>query len=535
MFLAKSIAYKDTGYFSRIILDYLEGNEKIREFYSFGPNEEGIAQAIAAKKNHKTDRSLLVSVFRKQYPGVDQNQKVFKNIESLLSENTFTICTAHQPNLFTGPLYFIYKILHAIKLADHCKNKFPGYEFVPVYYMGSEDADLEELNHFVTKGKYYEWNTAQSGAVGRMRADADLLSLITELEKQIGVEPYGDEVITLLRKHFVNGKSLMQCTKELVDELFGSYGLLVLIPDDAGLKSAMRPVFEDDLFRQVPSKIVRKTCDRLSAHYNVQAQPREINLFYLEENIRERFDLQGERFVVNNSELSFSHEEIKKLLEDHPEVFSPNVILRGLFQETILPNLVFIGGGGEIAYWLQLKELFEHYSVPFPMLVVRNSFLLADKKWVGKINQTGFDVLNFFLPEKDLADKMVSRLSENEVTLNGSYKKTEELFREINERAGAIDVTLNKHVGALQQRSLKYLKELEKKMLRAEKRKHADKINQLKAVKNNLFPKGSLQERVENFSGFYAQWGKTMIENLYNFSPVLEQQFTILEELDQSK
>jgi bacillithiol synthase len=530
MFSARKITYKQSGYFSRIITDYLEGNHKLRNFYSFDVNLEGLKAAIEKKQQHPVDRELLVSVLRDQYRDVNKTAEVSANIEKLLTTETFTICTAHQPNLFTGPLYFIYKILHAIKLAEYCKENFPEFEFVPIYYMGSEDADLEELNHFIVNGKKYEWNTSQSGAVGRMKVDKKILLLIEELEQQLGVEKFGQEVISLLRSMYTEGKTIMQATLELVNELFGTFGMVVLLPDDGRLKAALNPVFEDDLFRHIPSSLVNKTCNELSSQYNVQAKPREINLFYLKDDIRERFDKVNGNYVVNNSGLSFSPEEVKLLLKNEPAAFSPNVILRGLFQESILPDIAFIGGGGEIAYWLQFKEMFDHYSVPFPMLVLRNSFLVAEKKWMARMNKTNFSIEDFFQKEKELIDRLVKQLSLNEVSLNGSYKKTEELFTELTKRAGAIDSSLEKHVAALKKRSIHNLVELEKKMLRSEKRKHTDRINQLKSIREALFPENGLQERVENFSGFYAKWGRGFIDMLYKNSLTTEQEFTILTE-----
>ncbi|MBD0352490.1 MAG: bacillithiol biosynthesis BshC, partial [Flavisolibacter sp.] len=168
--------------FSKIVVDYLEGNEQLQPFYLHPPTLEGINQAIHQKQQQKIDRTLLVQVLQDQYKGKEQGEAVKQNIEALLSPDTFIVCTAHQPNLCTGPLYFIYKILHAIKLAAYLHRQLPHYKFVPVYYMGSEDADLAELNHFTIEGKRYEWQTDQKGAVGRMKVDKKLITLLDELE-----------------------------------------------------------------------------------------------------------------------------------------------------------------------------------------------------------------------------------------------------------------------------------------------------------------------------------------------------------------
>jgi bacillithiol biosynthesis cysteine-adding enzyme BshC len=442
MFAARPITYQKTGAFTKIVLDYLNGNEELRTFYALPPTIEGIKKTVEQKKLQPVDRELLVNVLREQYKQVNPNGEVLDNIQSLLSPATFTVTTAHQPNLFTGPLYFIYKILHAIRLSRELSKELPQYHFVPVYYMGSEDADFAELNHTYVAGKKVEWKKEQKGAVGRMKVDKTLLQLIDELEGQLSVEKKGQEVIDMLRRSYTNGRTIQDATFELVNELYGKFGLLVLIPDNALLKAKMKTVFEEDLFSHLPSSIVQRTSEQLDRTYGAQAHPRAVNLFYLQNDIRERIEKKGLDFVVLNTDIVFSAQEIRKELDEHPERFSPNVILRGLYQETILPNIAFIGGGGELGYWLQLRALFDHYGVVYPVLVLRNSFLVAEKKWTDKIGRLGLDISDFFMPLDDLMTKIVRDQSENRVSLNGNFEKAVELFEQIKEQAGAIDKTL---------------------------------------------------------------------------------------------
>lgn len=528
MFAAKHIPYSQTKVFSRIVTEYLEGSENLRPFYSAIPSVDGILETLHKKQGQQLNRKILVEVLQQQYENATTSEKTLKNINALAGDKTFTVCTAHQPNLFTGPLYFIYKILHTIRLAEYLQEQLPEFNFVPLYYMGSEDADFAELNHTFVDGKKIEWKKTQKGAVGRMIVDKTLVQLVDELEGQLGGEKHGNEVIGLLRKTYAKGKNIQQATFELVNELYGSYGLVVLIPDHPDFKAQMKKVFLDDLFLNTPSRIVERTSAALSAHYEVQANPREINLFYLKDDLRERIIRKEDSFLVHNTDIIFTEEAIRAELEQHPERFSPNVILRGLFQETILPNLVFVGGGGEMAYWLQLKELFEHYNVVYPVLVLRNSFLVIEEKWKQKIERLGLSIAELFYPADELVKRLVLANSENAVRLNGNFEKAEALFDTIKTQAGAIDPSLVKHVAAIKARSLKNLQELEKKMLRAEKRKFSDQQGQIEKIRETLFPGNGLQERVENFSRFYAKWGQRFIEELYKNSLALEQEFTVL-------
>ena len=530
-FTSARLPYRETNCFAKIILDYLDRAEDLRPFYDHPPSLQGIQKAITNRQKFSTNRPVLVAQLKKQYAAVDSDEAVRKNIDALLSGNTFTITTAHQPNIFTGPLYFIYKILHAIKLSEHCKSSLPQYNFVPVFYIGSEDADLDELGHFYLNGEKIVWNTNQTGAVGRMKVDKDLLQLIAQLEGQLSVLTYGDEILSVIKDCYKEGVQIQDATFKLINTLFGEYGLIVVIPDNAALKNQAAKIFENDLLNETPSVIVEQTASRLeAAGHKLQANPREINLFYLQDGMRERIVRKNEEYRIQNAELKFTKEDLLGELNDHPERFSPNVILRGIYQEIILPNLVYIGGGGEIAYWLQLKDLFEFYKVPYPVLLLRNSFLVVEKKWQEKIGKLGFVVDDFFLPEEELLNRLVARETKNEIRLNGNFTEADRLYESLRKQAVAVDATLGKHVEALRTQSVYRLRELEKKMLRAEKRKFTDQQRQIHHIKENLFPKNGLQERIDNFLHYYAKWGRDFIRQLYLHSLGLEEEFVILSE-----
>lgn len=527
---ATRLPYQQTHAFSTIILDYIDHADTLKPFYAWSPTVQGIQQAIEARKKFTTNRGVLIKELKKQYNTVNVSTATEKNIEALSKPTTFTITTAHQPNIFTGPLYFLYKILHTIKLAESFKTILPENDFVPVYYMGSEDADLEELGHFYIHGEKKVWNTRQTGAVGRMKVDRELVKLITAMEGQLAVLPHGNEIVELVKEYYKEGTTIEAATFQLVNNLFASYGLIILLPDNAAFKNQMVSVFEDDLLNQTASEIVEKTAKQLDeAGYKVQANPREVNLFYLQDGKRERIEVgRKAKYEVLNTSISFTPDELLAELKQHPERFSPNVILRGLYQETILPNIAFVGGGGETAYWLQLKGLFEHYQVPFPVLVLRNSFLIVEKKWQAMIAKLGFVIDDLFLPEQELINKLVKRDSDKKLKLNGTFTATEQLYDGIKEQAASIDITLGKHVESLKVNTLYRLQELEKKMLRAEKRKFADQQRQIQVIKEKLFPNNGLQERIDNFMPYYASYGKAFIEELYQHTLSLEQEFVTL-------
>jgi len=526
--IAQRIPYRQTNSFSRIAIDYIDQSPVLRPFFAHPPTVAGLKQAIESRKQSDIDRQVLVNGLKKQYAVINDGS-VIKRIEQLSSPDTFTITTAHQPNVLTGPLYVIYKIVHAINLAKHCKNQLPEFDFVPVFYMGSEDADLDELGHIHIDGKKYEWKTRQTGAVGRMKVDHEFLCLLDEVEGRLAVLPDGKEIVSLARSCYTRGTLIQDATFSFLHALFGHEGLIVFIPDDATYKRQMQNIFEDDLFLQKPSELVGDTIREIErAGYKVQANPREINLFYLVEGVRERITKGHEEFKVVNTEINFTGESLRKELSNHPERFSPNVILRGIFQVSVLPDVVFIGGGGELAYWLQYKKLFENYNVPMPMLVLRNSFLFLEKSTLQKLNRVGLEIDDFFSNTQEILSRLVENESKNRIRLNGVLEKTEEMYETIRMQAGAIDESLTRHVEALKSRAVQRLVELEKKMLRAEKRKFTDQLRQIEKIKAGLFPANSLQERHDNLLFYYAKYGKGFLQTVKKNSLNLEQEFTIV-------
>ncbi len=524
------LSYKETGYFSKLVTDYLCGAPELTPFYNYAPNEEGLDRAVAERTQYPVNRALLTETLRKQYEPLPQYDAVIKNIDLLSADNTFTVCTAHQPNLLTGYLYFIYKIVHAIKLAAHLSDKHPDKHFVPVYYMGSEDNDLDELGTFRYGGKKFVWDAAgQTGAVGRMRTDS-LKPVLDEMYALLG--PPGaacDELKDLLTKAYLNHDTIGKATQYLVNELFGRYGLIVLDPDEAAFKNAFIPVMEDDLFHHTAYSLTTSQIEKLEAHYKSQAHPRPINLFYLKDNVRERIERRDNEFHVVNTDIVFSEAEIKEELSNHPERFSPNVILRGAFQETILPNVAFIGGGAEVAYWLQLKTVFAHYKVFFPQILLRQSALWIEPHSAHRLAQLHLSVADIFREEHVLLREYMLKYSQADWQTGEEAKTMEDVLNGLRDKAASLDPTLRSSAEAVLTKIKYQLQVLEKKMLKAEKRKMHETVGKITKLRELLFPGGGLQERVENFAGYYVQYGSGFIDTLYEGTLPLGNKFLVVQ------
>ena len=527
-FNATQIPYHDTGLFSQLVRDYVQGIGTAAKYVAYTPNWEGIKKSIATRKAFQPNRALLVEVLQKQYAQLQAETAVQSNIELLFKENCFVVTTAHQPNIFTGPLYFFYKIIHAIQLASDLKKQFPENNYVPVYYMGSEDADIDEVGSFYLGGSKLQWATKQTGAIGRMKVDDALLQLLANLEGYWSSKPQGKEAMDALKHAYQKGITINEATLNLVHSYFGKYGLVVIQPDDAQLKSCFVPIMEKELRTQFSHQALQPTLNTLRSEYHVQSEGRAINLFYLKDNTRARIELNNGIYQIVDTDLSFSQAEIIAELHAHPDRFSPNVILRGLYQETILPGIVFIGGGGELAYWMELKNVFEHAGVHYPLLQLRNSFLFIKDKMAKQWQDLGFTIADLFKPTQDLELSYVKTHSQHNLSLATAIEQMEQVYQSIQKQAIQVDATLGDHTMSLAVQSIKRLGELEKKMLKAEKKKQHIAIERIRHIKQSLFPENSLQERVDNFAEWVGEYGWAWVDAVLQHSNTLEQGFVVL-------
>ena len=503
------IDFANTKLFSDTFIDYITGNDTLKDFYHQAPHIDNFAQQIALKKSFpKAHREALHQVLKTQYQHIDTAPQA--QIDSLLNENTFTVTTGHQLNLFTGPLYFIYKIASAINTAKVLKQKYPDYHFVPVYWMATEDHDFEEINHFHLFGKTLTWQAEQTGAVGRFSLEG-LEAIFEEI----------NDAPEIFRKAYLEQKSLADATRYLVNQLFAGSGLVVLDADDSALKQVFQKVIKAEVLNPASHDIVTQTSQRLNElKYKTQVTPREINFFYLEGNIRQRIVHAEEgnnkdSFEVLNTELKFSRSEMEQMIENHPERFSPNVILRPLYQEYILPNLSYIGGPSELVYWLQLKGVFECYDTPFPMLQPRGFVLFVNKPSVKKFQKLNLSIDDLFLDEVTLRKNFVLKNSDNEITLEQETEGLTQLFERLVQKSQEVDKSLEGFIKSEKQKALKSLGNIEKRLKKSEERKMETEVNQLVKLKEKLFPNGSPQERYENLLNFY-------INNLSFISQILE-------------
>ena len=522
------ISYQNSGYFSKLIVDYLEEKLELKNTYNRFPKIENFKDQIKEKEANYPfqNRSVLVSALKNQYQGFEISDATKANIELLLDSKTFTVTTGHQLNLFTGPLYFLYKIVSTINLCKELKQQYPEYNFVPIYWMATEDHDFEEINYFNFNNKKIKWDTESNGPVGRLATDG-LQEILHVFEKVLGIGNNANYLIDLFHKSYLNHSNLAEATRYLANNLFGTNGLVILDGDDVSLKQLFIPFAKEELLNQTSFKKVNET-NTLLAAYPIQVNPREINLFYIEDNLRERIVFENNQFKINNTKIVFSQNEIVALLEKSPEKFSPNVILRPLYEEVILPNLCYIGGGGEIAYWLQLKSNFEANNITFPILLVRNSVLLAIEKQVQKAEKLELSWADLFSNQQELFNKKTQEFSAFNLDFSEQKETLKMQFKKLNIIATQTDKSFIGAVKAQEVKQIKGLENLEKRLLKAEKRMHSDQLERIIQLQNELFPNQGLQERRNNFAEYYNEFGQEFIDKLFANLRPLQPSFTII-------
>ncbi|MDT0293911.1 bacillithiol biosynthesis cysteine-adding enzyme BshC [Mesonia ostreae] len=528
--MAHCIAYQDTNYFSDFITDYLAQKENLHELYEHFPNVENFKKQIELKqKNYQAStRKVLVNSLKEQYKNTKISAKSQENLELLAQENTFTITTGHQLNLFTGPLYFLYKIISTINLTEELKENYPQQNFVPVYWMATEDHDFEEINFFNFEQHKLQWNKDASGAVGELSTE-DLDEAFKKFSILLNDSEQSAHLKSLFKKAYLEHDNLTEATRYLANELFGIYGLIILDGNDSALKEEFSPYVKNELLLQISSEEVGETSKRINdLGYKIQVNPREINLFYLKENLRERIIKEDEYYIVHETNIRFTEKEILSELDNYPERFSPNVIMRPLFEEVVLPNLCYIGGGGELAYWLQLKSYFDKEKIPFPILLLRNSALLMSDKQVQKTKKLGLSFEDLFLNQEDLISKRTKEISDIKIDFSPQRELLQQQFKDLYSLAQQTDKSFQGAIAAQEKKQLNGLDHLEKRLLKAQKRKLKDELKRVVHLQDEVFPHQSLQERNANFSELYQTYGQNLIPKLKKELKPLDLQFSII-------
>jgi bacillithiol biosynthesis cysteine-adding enzyme BshC len=509
-------SFRETKMFSETINQFQEKSSAFLPYISGFVSIDLIKKQIELKQKSKINRLVLTEALLSQYENIDDNKNANSQINKLLSDNTFTVTTGHQCCLFTGPLYFIYKIISTINLAKKLNVEIPENNFVPILWMATEDHDFAEINHINLLNKKIEFTSSEIGdGVGRISLD-NIETKISEISELIQNFECGKTAIDLLKKAYQSNHNIATATRIFVHELFKNDGLIILDADSHVLKNEFKSVISSDILDNKNLSFVNSNTKKLIADGLIeksQITPREVNFFLLDNNERLRIDKTENTFILKDSEKTFSIESLQELINNKPEKLSPNVVIRPMYQEAILPNLAYIGGGTEITYWLQLKEMFAENNVIFPILMLRNSVLILEKNIVEKFTNLGFNLNEIFV-ETQLLQKKYLKVHTTEVSFEDELLALQQIFLLINQKTILIDKTLESTVKAESVKSSELIKNIEQKILKAQKRNEETNLNQILKFKNKYFPNGGLQERNDNFLYYFSKYGIEFIKQL---------------------
>lgn len=518
----KEIPFDKTPQFTDRDVAYQLHPELFSNFLAYQPTLEGLLQAVEDRKSFQIDRNLLYAQLISDYEKVKPTELQFQHIESLKEQNTFTVVTAHQPSLLTGPLYYVTKLFSTVKLAQELSNSAVGIRIVPIFINGSEDHDFEEVDHLQIFGKSLKWINEERGAIGR-KSIIGLNEVITEFVKILGDGSSSKEVEKILTNSLVGAKTYNDFTFKMINGLFGHTGIVVLSMDNKAFKQSFIPIIKKEILERPSEAIILKTQGNIQKElgYKAQAFPREINFFYLSSHSRERIEYAKEKYTILNTETSFTRSEMIQEIETYPERFSPNVVIRPLYQEFILPNIAYVGGGGELAYWLERKEQFKTFEIFYPALIRRNSTMVISKSQIKLLDKIGITIEEIFHEENEIIRSYLESQAGESLNIDKEKEQLENLISTLAKKAQEVDPTLIGFVEAEGKKLKKALEQIEGRLIRSYKSQEEVSVTQIKNIKGKLFPNKGIQERTDNYFQFYQSMGKAIEEAmLANLNPL---------------
>ena len=499
------IPYSEFGLGSKLINDLIAKNSNVvplvSNFYSI---DNLILQTNQVKKSGE-HRQKLVQVLIRQNKMLNLSEPSKKNINDLANQNTFTVTTGHQLNLLTGPLFSIYKIAQTISICKALNSQDNTKNYVPVFWMATEDHDYDEINHLYLFGKKFEHQKSNQTEVISGALHTEGLDTLFEEIKSLYREDEVKLILTKLFDAYTKTSNWADATRQLINHLFGEFGLVIIDGNDAELKRFMAPVFVQDVENKLTETEVNKTNQLLeSLNYHQQVHLRDCNLFFIHPNSkRERIVREGDNFIFNNGSSSLT--QLVALINESPEKFSPNALLRPVYQEIVLPNIAYVGGGGEIAYWLQLKGVFNKLAVPFPLLRVRDSFITITQKELDDSVELGLNLNELNVSVDVLAKQVLLTKSGDELSLAESKASLDGVRKSVLEKASKVDKNLVTMVEAEFTKMNGALEKIEAKIVKAEKQKDVLLLKKIEKLKNKIYPNGIFQERHENFIPNYLK------------------------------
>ena len=513
------ISFTDLHGFSALFRDYCTNYEALSDYFAgdWSRSEER-ASAVERAAAFDRDRDTLADVLLRQHAAWGDGEAARAGIEALREPDTAAVVTGQQVGLFTGPIYTILKALSAIQLADRLAEE-TGRRIVPVFWLGGEDHDVDEISRVVALHKNLPVElrlqadeAGSPGPAGRIRPGNGIMDRLEEL---LPDTDFKGDVLHMAREAYGAGATLSEGFARMLRALFP--GLVIINPDDASLKRLAAPLFAREIEEaETAATLVRRVSDELGRTYHEQVFVRPANLFLLNEKGRIPLDLDGDDFVARGTGQRMTRAEALDLLRRSPESFSPNVVLRPLMQDLLLPTALYVGGPSEIAYFAQCHPLYEWAGLPMPLIYPRAGATFLEPH-VAKVLDTYGLVVGDLAGDADrlfhrvVVDSMQGNLDE---AFDEAARRLGEAVDHVRAPLREVDGTLAKAADAAQKALTDELARLRAKGVRAEKKKQDMVRARLEKAQGNLYPNGVLQERELSVLHFLNKYGMGFMDML---------------------
>lgn len=540
-----SVQYDKLPNFGKLFLDYVSADEesyrRASTFFNAGYKGNGdFFKVIDSKiQNYNSsryfDKHTLIEIVKHQNVSFGGNEHTAANIELLDNENTFAVVTGQQVGLFTGNLYTIYKAITAVKLVNDLKQRFPGYNFVPIFWLESEDHDFDEANHIylinrqnmIVRSGYpqpaneqeQEESRKDTRPVGGRKLETKIEEILSSLKTSLLHTDFTDKILEKVSNIYTFENDFKHAFAQMLNWIFKDYGLMFIDSDDREVKKLLIPIFEKEINTspKLCEKIINISAE-LERDYDLQVKPKVINLFFIHNGNRYLIEpREGNRFALRNSKRRFEREELMNILFENPELFSPNVVLRPICQDYLLPAIVYVGGPSEISYLAQFKPAYEHYDLTMPVIFPRASVSVIESKIKKLFTNFGVEFEDIF-HHKRLMNRVIHKLSE--IKVDDEFTKLEDelnrLYYELRNTTGKIDRTLMNTVDNLKEKAISSLHIFKDKLLNAQSLHSETTTAQIDKVTNNLFPQGNMQERLINILYFLNKYDEGFIKKLFD-------------------
>ena len=524
------------GGLSALFKDYISNFQKVEKYYELDyrnlQQHEKYFQRIADRFRYRRD---IVDILKEQNKNINNSENVFANIEKIKNNNCVAIVTGQQVGIFCGPLYTLYKTHTMIELTKHLQQLYPNFLFVPVFWLEGEDHDFKEVNNIGILGadgnpmriEYAEnLKDKNSGAVGDLLFDDHLEKFYDDVNRLLPHTEFKAGLIELLKSHYFPGRSFNTSFASLLSYFFKEEGLIFLSPNDQRIKKLLSPIFITELtsYPKV-SQLIIETSAELEEKYHAQIKTKALNLFHFHKGGRYFIEPRENDFSLKGIRFTIPKEEMLRIAHEEPHLLSPNVALRPICQDTLLPTVVYVGGPSEIAYFAQLKKTYHYFGLTMPIIFPRVSVTLVEEKVGRIIEKYQLELSEFFSNGDKIKSKVIDFVSEVniEVIFKEANRRIEDLIKEMHFGVNYIDPTL---IGALENTGSKLQQQmniLRSKITEAQQRKHEIALRQVGKIINAITPNGNLQERELNLITFLNKHGLEFSQRL--FKEILIDQF----------